>query len=55
MDVTIIKIVRNTLNTINVRGKDDISAMLGCMEALEQFIQAAEAENSKESEVVDNG
>lgn len=51
----IIKLVRSTLNTINVRGKDDIGAMLGCMEALEQFIQQAEAENQKESEVVDNG
>ena len=55
MDVTILKIVRNTLDTINVRGKGDIGAMLGCIEALEQFIQEAETESQKKSEGVNDG
>lgn len=52
-DVTIIKLVLNTLDDIEVKGKKNIDAMLGCMNALESFIQ--EAENKKEAEVVDNG
>ena len=56
-DVTIIKLVLNTLDDIEVKGKKNIDAMLGCMNALENFVQLAEAENKNEneSEVVDNG
>ena len=53
MDVTIIKLVLNTLDDIEIKGKKNIDAMLGCMNALENFIY--EAEKKKESEVVDNG
>ena len=53
MDVTIIKLVLNTLDDIEIKGKKNIDAMLGCMNALENFIH--EAENKKESEVVNNG
>lgn len=55
MDVTIIKLVLNTLDDIEIKGKKNIDAMLGCMNALECFIQDAEAENKNENEVVDNG
>ncbi len=56
-DVTIIKLVLNTLEDIEIKGKKNIDAMLGCMNALENFVQLAEAENKneKESVVVDNG
>ena len=56
-DVTIIKLVLNTLEDIEIKGKKNIDAMLGCMNALENFVQLAEAENKKEkeSEVVNNG
>lgn len=54
-DVTIIKLVLNTLDDIEVKGKKNIDAMLGCMNALESFIQEAEAEKNEENGVVDNG
>lgn len=53
MNITIIKLVLNTLDDIEIKGKKNIDAMLGCMNALESFIHEAEAQ--KESEVVDNG
>ena len=52
-DVTIIKLVLNTLDDIEIKGKKNIDAMLGCMNALENFVQLAEAEN--ENKEVDNG
>ncbi len=55
VDVTIIKLVLNTLDDIEIKGKKNIDAMLGCMNALESFVQEAEAENKNEKEVVDNG
>ena len=56
-DVTIIKLVLNTLEDIEIKGKKNIDAMLGCMNALENFVKLAEAENNnkKESELVNNG
>lgn len=54
-DVTIIKLVLNTLEDIEIKGKKNIDAMLGCMNALEIFIQKAEAENNKEDGVVNDG
>jgi hypothetical protein len=53
MDVTIIKLVLNTLDDIEIKGKKNIDAMLGCMNALEEFVHRAEAENK--SEVVGSG
>lgn len=55
MDVTIIELVLNTLEDIEIKGKKNIDAMLGCMNALEVFIRGAEAENKEKSEVVNDG
>ena len=55
MDVTIIKLVLNTLEDIEIKGKKNIDAMLGCMNALESFVQMAEAENKTENEEVNHG
>lgn len=55
VDITIIKLVLNTLEDIEIEGKKNIDAMLGCMNALESFIQNVEAENETENEVVNNG
>lgn len=55
MDTTIIKLVLNTLEDIEIKGKQNIDAMLGCMNALESFIQQVESENKEEGEVVNNG
>lgn len=54
-DVTIIKLVLNTLEDIEIKGKKNIDAMLGCMNALESFVKMAETNNKKENEVVDDG
>ena len=50
MDITIIKIVLNTLDDIEVRGKQNLDAMLGCMNALEGFVYEAESLQNKEAE-----
>lgn len=55
VDVTIIKLVLNTLEDIEIKGKKNIDAMLGCMNALESFVQSAEAQNKNENEVVNDG
>lgn len=47
-DLTTIKLVLNTLEDIEIKGKKNIDAMLGCMIALENFIQMAEAESKDE-------
>ena len=52
MDTTIIKIVLNTLDDIEIKGKKNIDAMLGCMNALESFVYETEAITNKE---VENG
>ena len=52
MDVTIIKLVLNTLEDIEIKGKKNIDAMLGCMNALEDFIHRAE---ENKSEVMTSG
>lgn len=54
-DLTTIKLVLNTLEDIEIKGKKNLDALLGCMIALESFIQKAEANNKKEVEVVNNG
>lgn len=54
-DVTIIKLVLNTLEDIEIKGKKNIDAMLGCMNALESFVKMTEANNNKEDEEVTDG
>lgn len=44
----IIKIVISTLNTIEVKGKNNMSSLLGCIEALETFAQMTEAKVGQE-------
>lgn len=54
-DVTIIKLVLNTLEDIEIKGKKNIDAMLGCMNALESFVKMTESNNKNEDEVVNDG
>ena len=42
MDTKIIRMVINTLNTIEVKGKDNMSSLLGSIEALEEVVKRAE-------------
>ena len=38
MNIELLTAVISTLNTIHVRGKDDLDAMLGCISALERCV-----------------
>lgn len=44
MDVDIIKAVLATLDTIPVKGKENLDAMLGCMNALTSIVKNSEKE-----------
>lgn len=54
-----IKAVRRTLEEIDIRGRDNIDKMLGCMMALDQIIaeasQPTQEAKSNESNNSDNG
>lgn len=50
--------VINTLNQIEVRGRENLDKLLGCILALEQFVQAqqsAEAEGQTEEVTEEDG
>lgn len=53
MDCTMLKLILNTLDSIEIKGKSNIDKMLGCMNALECIIKQSESKD--EEEVVDNG
>lgn len=41
--LTLIKMVTSTLNTVEVKGKDNLDKLLGCINALENVVQIMEA------------
>ena len=43
MDTMLIKVVISTLNDVEVRGKDNLDRLLGCINALESLVLAAES------------
>lgn len=42
MDTNLIKMVISTLDTIEVKGRDNLDKLLGCINALETVVQSAE-------------
>ena len=50
MDATLIKAVIATLNGIEVKGKKNLDALLGCINALESVAQVLERQPTQESE-----
>lgn len=46
--------VIHTLNTVSVHGKEDLDAMLGCIQALEKLVSQLET-HPKDEEVKENG
>lgn len=50
MDATLIKAVIATLNGIEVKGKKNLDALLGCINALESVAQVLERQHTQESE-----
>ena len=50
MDSTMIRIIISTLNDVEVRGRENLDKLLGCINALESVAQSIDAEHSKVSE-----
>ena len=42
MDTTLIKMVISTLNGVEVKGKDNLDRLLGCINALESVVSVME-------------
>jgi len=42
MNITLIKMVISTLDGVEVRGKDNLDRLLGCINALESLVKQAE-------------
>lgn len=56
MDTTLIRLVISTLNDVEVKGKNNLDKLLGCINALESFVQVAEAQPpEKPEQEVSNG
>lgn len=54
-DLQLISYIIKTLGDIEVKGKDNISKLLGCINALESILKVEEIQQKKDSEVTDNG
>lgn len=60
-NLTLLKVVVSTLNSVEVKGKDNLDKLLGSIRALESIVQAEEAaqkaEKTEETDTqgVDNG
>lgn len=52
MEAQLIRMAISTLNNVEVRGKDNLSRLLGAMEALETVAQALEQSREEPNEEV---
>lgn len=43
MDTKLLKMVISTLNGVEVKGKDNLDRLLGCINALETIVKSAES------------
>lgn len=41
-NLTLLKVVISTLNSVEVKGKDNLDRLLGCINALESLVQITE-------------
>lgn len=55
MNEYIIQTVIDTLNTIEVHGKTNLSRILGCISALEQFVAQGEEEPQEKDKTTEEG
>lgn len=51
----VIQMVINTLDSIEIHGKDNISKLLGCIQALESIVKQAEKEIQSEDGELNGG
>ena len=50
MNTELIKMVISTLDTIEVKGRDNMDKLLGCINALETVVQSSEIQNKLNKE-----
>lgn len=50
MNTELIKMVITTLDTIEVKGRDNMDKLLGCINALETVVQSSEIQNKLNKE-----
>ena len=50
MDITLLKAAIFTLNRVEVKGKENMEMLLGCIDALETFAQTLEKRPLEEAE-----
>ena len=50
LNTELIKMVISTLDTIEVKGRDNMDKLLGCINALETVVQSAEIQHKLEKE-----
>lgn len=55
MEAQLIRMAISTLNNVEVRGKDNLSRLLGAMEALETVAQSMEQSREEEKPAEDPG
>lgn len=52
MNTKLIKMVISTLDSIEVKGRDNLDKLLGCINALEEVVRGAEIQNKPDKEEV---
>lgn len=50
MNTELIKMVISTLDTIEVKGRDNLDKLLGCINALESVVQSSEIQQKLDKE-----
>ena len=50
MNTELIKMVISTLDTIEVKGRDNLDKLLGCINALESVVQSSEIQKKLDKE-----
>lgn len=53
MDTVLLRRIISTLDTIEVRGRENMGSLLGCIEALEGIVQAEEKAQAVKQEEAD--
>jgi len=55
MDRKLLKNIINTLDTVEVKGRDNLDKLLGCINALESMLKVEEVQQQNKCEVTENG
>ena len=55
MERQLLKNIINTLDGIEVKGKENMDRLLGCINALESMLKVEEIQQHNKSDVIENG